>query len=117
VGSSARPKIYHNPRCSKSRGALALLAEHGIACEVIDYLANPPSKATLEALLDKLGVEPLAIVRTDEPEFAALRSGATRDELLELVVKHPRLLQRPIVETPERAVIGRPPERVLELFR
>lgn len=116
MGSSVRAKIYHNPRCSKSRSALALLEQRGVALEVIDYLANPPSKAALEALLDKLGVEPRAIIRTNEPELAGIGRDATRDALLELVVKHPRLLQRPIVETIERAVIGRPPERVLELF-
>jgi len=114
-----KARIYHNSRCSKSRGALALLTERGADLQIVDYLEHPPKRATLAALLRKLGVPAREIVRTDEPEFrAAVASGCglSDDELLDLLAAHPRLLQRPIVEVGERAVIGRPPERVLELL-
>lgn len=114
-----KPRIYHNPRCSKSRGALALLAERGAEVEVIDYLVSPPTRRDLERLLRKLAVPALAIVRADEPEYrAAVAAGhaTSDDELIDLLVAQPRLLQRPIFEIADRAVIGRPPERVLELL-
>jgi len=112
-----KPKIYHNPRCSKSRETLALLTDRGIDAEIVEYLQTPPSRATLERLLDKLGVPPLALVRTNEPEFAAY-AGRDLDarQIVDLLLEHPRLLQRPIVETDAAARIGRPPEQVLELW-
>jgi arsenate reductase (glutaredoxin) len=114
-----KARIYHNPRCSKSRAALALLQARGIDVEIVDYLANPPSKAMLESLLAKLAVEAIELVRATEPEYRAAVPAGSRpsaDELLELVARTPRLLQRPIVEVGARARIGRPPERVLELL-
>jgi arsenate reductase len=112
-----KAKIYHNPRCSKSRAALALLRDRGVDVEIIDYVAAPPSKATLCELLRKLGGSALSIVRTEDPEFRRHAQRAlTDDEVLELLADEPRLLQRPIVEVGDSARIGRPPERVLELF-
>ena len=112
-----KAKIYHNPRCSKSRAALALLRERKVDVEIVEYLDRPPTRATLEQLLRKLGAPPLAIVRTDEPEFLALGGRArSDDELLDLLTANPRLLQRPIVEVAAAARIGRPPEQVLELL-
>ncbi len=112
-----KAKIYHNPRCSKSRATLALLRERAVELEVIDYIATPPSKATLRELMRKLGGPALAIVRTEDQEFRPHAQRAlTDDEVLDLLVAEPRLLQRPIVELGETARIGRPPERVLELF-
>ena len=114
-----KAKIYHNPRCSKSRAALALLEARRIDVEIIDYLKTPPSKATLQALLTKLGVDATALVRVSEPEYReAVPQGRTpsTDELLDLIVQRPRLLQRPIVEVGAEARIGRPPERVLEIL-
>ncbi len=114
-----KPRIYHNPRCSKSRGALALLTERGTEIEVIEYLASPPTRRDLEGLLRKLALPALAMVRTDEPEYRAAVAagcGVSDDELIDLLVAQPRLLQRPIFESADRAVIGRPPERVLELL-
>ena len=112
------PRIYHNPRCSKSRATLALLEARGIEPEIIEYLSTPPSRAEIESLLKKLGCPLRDLIRFDEPEFAA--SGLSKDAddaaLLDLLVEHPKLLQRPIVEHGRRARIGRPPERVLELF-
>ena len=113
-----KARIFHNPRCSKSRAALALLQERGVELTVIDYLKTPPSKATLKTLVAKLGVGVAEIVRANEPDYReAVAAGRTPtdDELLDLLVETPRLLQRPIVEVGNRARIGRPPERVLEL--
>jgi arsenate reductase len=110
--------IYHNPKCSKSRATLGLLRDRGIEIEVIEYLTTPPDKAALRTLLDKLDVPAHEIVRSSEEEFRAsgLGADADADAILDLIVAHPRLLQRPIVELATRARIGRPPERVLELF-
>jgi arsenate reductase len=113
-----KARIYHNPRCSKSRAALALLNERGVTVEIVDYLRQPLTRSELQRLLDELRVEPLEIVRTNEPEYRALaQSGRepTRAEVLDWLAAEPRLLQRPIVEVDGRALIGRPPERVLEL--
>lgn len=110
--------IYHNPRCSKSRTTLALLQERGIEPEVVLYLQTPPDVGTLRSLLDKLGKSPAELVRTGEAEFKAL--GLARDSdsgaLLEAMASHPKLIERPIVVRGERAVLGRPPENVLELL-
>jgi arsenate reductase (glutaredoxin) len=112
-----KAKIYHNPRCSKSRATLALLRERGFEIEIIDYIATPPSKATLRELMRKLGGPALAMVRTEEQEFRPHAQRAlTDEEVIDLLAAEPRLLQRPIVERGEAACIGRPPERVLELF-
>jgi arsenate reductase (glutaredoxin) len=111
--------IYHNPRCSKSRQTLALLHERDIAPDVVEYLKTPPDAATLALLLDLLGLAPRELMRMKEAEYEA--SGAddpalTRDELIALMVRHPKLIERPIVIVDGRAIIGRPPERVLEIL-
>jgi arsenate reductase len=112
-----KTKIYHNPRCSKSRATLALLTERGVDLEVVDYLNAPPSKATLRDLRRKLGGAALAMVRTNEPEFQPYAGRAlSDDEIIDLLAEQPRLLQRPIVERGAEARFGRPPERVLELL-
>jgi arsenate reductase len=110
--------IYHNPKCSKSRETLGLLRDRGIELDVVEYLKTPPTKTTLRALLGKLDVPAREIVRASEEEFRASGLGhdADEDAILDLIVAHPRLLQRPIVELATRARIGRPPEQVLELF-
>jgi arsenate reductase (glutaredoxin) len=111
-------RIYHNPRCSKSRATLALLEARDIEPEIIEYLENPPSRAELASLIEKLGCAVRDIVRSNEPEFKAsgLSMDASDRDLMDLLLKHPKLLQRPIVEHADQARIGRPPERVLELF-
>jgi arsenate reductase len=112
-----KARIYHNPRCSKSRATLKLLTDRGVELEVVDYLATPPSRATLERLVHKLKLPVSALVRTNEPEFRAYATRALDDgELLDLLVAEPKLLQRPIVEVGSQARIGRPPEQVLELL-
>ena len=113
------PRIYHNPRCSKSRATLELLRGRGLEPEIVEYLKTPLGPDALRGLLEKLALEPRDIVRTNESEFA--ESGvdletADASAILALIAEHPRLLQRPIVETDREARIGRPPERVLELF-
>lgn len=111
-------KIYHNPRCSKSRATLALLEARGMDYEIVDYLHEPPTAPELERLLGQLGLEARDIVRTGEPAFR--ESGLSLDSppaaLIELVTREPGVLQRPIVVADGRARIGRPPERILELF-
>jgi arsenate reductase len=108
--------IWANPRCSKSRGAEQLLAEQGITPNRVLYLDEPPSREQLEDVLAKLGTDdPRVITRTGEPEYAGLEQ-ASRDELLDALTRHPRLIERPVVVRGDRAVLARPPERLLELL-
>ena len=113
-------RIYHNPRCSKSRQTLALLEGRGEEPEVVLYLNDPLDREQLAELCRLLELEPAEIVRVEDPRFKAL--GLARDEprsqeeWLDLLAEHPVLMQRPIVVHAGRAAIGRPPERVLELF-
>lgn len=111
-------RIYHNNRCSKSRAACQLLADKGVEVEVIDYLRTPPSREELRALLDKLGMNPAELVRRGEAVFKENYAGRalSDDEWLEALAAHPVLIERPIVVRGERAVLGRPPEKVLELL-
>jgi arsenate reductase len=113
-----KAKIYHNPRCSKSRATLALLEERGVDLDIVQYLEAPPTRRTLETLLKKLALKPRDLIRSVEPEFRAsgLTLDASDDELLDLMVAIPKLIERPIVEIGNRARIGRPPERVLEIL-
>jgi arsenate reductase len=111
--------IYHNPRCSKSRQALEILSEHGIKPRAVEYLKTPPDAKTLKDLLKTLGLKPRDILRDGEDEYKQLNLADPKwsdDELIAAIVKHPILLQRPIVVRGDRAVVGRPPERVKELF-
>ena len=116
--SSTVITIYHNPRCSKSRNTLALLHQHGIKPVVVEYLKNPPNKAQLKDILEKLGVKPEQIVRKGEETFKQHFAGRTLNEeqWLEALAKYPILIERPIVVKGGRAVVGRPPENVLELI-
>ncbi|MBN7798479.1 arsenate reductase (glutaredoxin) [Parahaliea mediterranea] len=110
--------IYHNPRCSKSRNTLALLQERGVEPDVVLYLESPPDAGALEALLQKLGKTPAELVRRGEAEYKDLGLGkdSSDDELLRAMASHPKLIERPIVVRGDRAVLGRPPENVLELL-
>jgi arsenate reductase len=113
-----KARIYHNPRCSKSRATLALLERRGIDLDVVEYLEHPPSRRTLAILLEKLGLKARDVIRRAEPEFrdSGLTLDAPDDKLLDLMVAIPKLIERPIVEIGDRARIGRPPERVLEIL-
>jgi arsenate reductase len=109
--------IWHNPRCSKSRQTLALLRENGVEPEVRLYLEDAPSPAELDAALEVLGLPPSGLVRKGEAEFKALGlKGAPEEAVLAAMAAHPRLIERPVVFKGGRAVLGRPPEAVLELL-
>jgi arsenate reductase len=111
--------IYHNPRCSKSRQALQLLEERGVHPGIVLYMERPPTVAELRSLLKKLGIGARALLRRGEPEYAErnLADPALDDAaLIDAMVACPRLIERPIVVRGERAVLGRPPENVLELL-
>ncbi len=111
-------KIYHNPRCTKSRQSLALLRENNTEPEVIEYLKTPPTAPVLYDLLKKLGLTAHEILRTKEAEYTAagLSPESTEAEILTAIVANPVLLERPIIVKGNRAVIGRPPENVLALL-
>ena len=111
--------LYHNPRCSKSRATLQLLEDHGIEPTIIQYLETPPDTATLDQLLTMLQLEPRELMRQQEAEYqqAGLDDPTlSRTKLLEAMIAHPKLIERPIVVRGGRAVIGRPPENVLTLL-
>ncbi len=114
-----KARIYHNPRCSKSRATLALLQSRGFDLDVVEYLETPPTAATLRSLVAKLGMPARDLVRKGEQAFKSADvnlTTASEASLVELMTAHPVLIQRPIVETADAARIGRPPEQVLELF-
>jgi arsenate reductase len=111
--------LYHNPRCSKSRSALQLLAERGIEPIVVPYLDRPLDTSQLNALLRQLGLQARDLLRTGEAEYAELglaNPALSEEQLVAALAAHPRLMERPIFVHGGRAVIGRPPERVLELL-
>ncbi|WP_457095906.1 arsenate reductase (glutaredoxin) [Lysobacter sp. P5_B9] len=112
-------RLYHNPHCSKSRGALELIHERGIEPRVIAYLDTPPTRDELRELLRLLALPARALLRTGEDEYAALGladASLSDDALIDAMVAHPRLIERPIFVHAGRAVIGRPPEQVLTLL-
>jgi len=111
--------IYPNPRCSKSRQALALLQENSVEPQIVEYLKTPPDAATLEKLLDMLGLEPRELMRTKEKEYRENELGnpdLSRDALIAAMVAHPKLIERPIVVKDNKAALGRPPEAVLDIL-
>ena len=115
-----KTRIYHNPRCSKSRATLKLLEEAGANLEIIEYLKTPPSKKKLKSLIKKLGLSAKNLIRTNEPAFKEANISlekASEEELVSLMATHPKIIERPIVEVGERARIGRPPENTLELVQ
>ena len=112
-------RVYHNPVCSKSRGALEILGERGVDVEVIEYLKAPPTRADLERIVDAVSEPPATLVRKDK-KFGELGLDAadyqTKEQVVALLLEHPELMERPVVFRGERAVIARPSEKVLELF-
>jgi arsenate reductase len=111
-------RIYYNPRCSKCRATVALVAERGYAAELVEYLFTPPGKEELRGLLHKLGMQPLELVRTGEEVFKQHYAGRTlsAEEWLDALVAHPILIERPIVVRGDKAVVARPPEKALNLL-
>ncbi|HJE27860.1 arsenate reductase (glutaredoxin) [Stutzerimonas nitrititolerans] len=111
--------LYHNPRCSKSRSALELLEGRGLTPTIIRYLETPPTAAELQDVLNKLGIAPRQLLRTGEDEYKQLNLAnpdLSDEQLIEAMVAHPRLIERPILVAGDRATVGRPPEKVLEIL-
>ncbi len=111
--------IYHNPRCSKSRAALKLLEERGIEPKIVKYLETPPDHDTLKWILDRLGMKPRELMRRKEKEYKALGlddPNLSDDQLIDAMVEHPRLIERPIVVVGDKVALGRPPEQVLDIL-
>ncbi|MFL5913706.1 MAG: arsenate reductase family protein [Gaiellaceae bacterium] len=111
--------VYEKPTCSKCRALAALLDERGIDFERVNFHLDPLPEEKIRELLRKAGARPRDVLRESEPVYAELGLGerdVPDDELIALMVEHPQLLQRPVVERGERAVLARPPERVLEIL-
>lgn len=111
--------IYHNPRCSKSRQTLALLQEHHIEPETVLYLETPPDATTLKTLLGQLGIGARELLRKGEEAYKVnnlKNPDLSEQQLIEAMVAHPKLIERPIVVKGDRAVLGRPPENILSLI-
>lgn len=119
MASSDDVTVLHNPRCSKSRGALEILADRGVDAEVVQYLDTPPDRPMLERILAAIPDGPGALVRHDA-RFSELgldpKGYDTREAVVALLLDHPELMERPVVFVGDRAVIARPPEKVLDLL-
>jgi arsenate reductase len=112
-------KIYHNPRCSKSRQTLALIEEKGLTPTIIRYLESPPDTAEISDLLMKLGISARALLRQGEQDYKDQNLKNTQlseAELIDAMATHPKLIERPIVVKNNKAILGRPPENVLDLI-
>jgi len=112
-------KIYHNPRCSKSRATLELIEKQDIAPEIILYLKNPPTASELNDILQKLALEPRQLMRKNEAEYKEMGMDVAdldRAALIQGMVNNPKLIERPIVIANDQAIIGRPPENVLTII-
>lgn len=115
----ARYRLYHNPRCSKSRAALALLEQRGITPELVLYLETPPDVETLRSLVTALGLShPAQLLRTKEDDYqaAGLSADSDAEQVLAAMAAYPRLIERPLLVQGARAVIGRPTENLLDLL-
>jgi arsenate reductase len=111
-------KIYHNPRCGKSREGLAILDNSGHEFEIIKYLEEVPTKKELAAILKILDIPPLELVRTNEAVWKEKYKGKTMsdDELITAMIQNPKLIERPIVIRDQKGVVGRPPEKIKNLL-
>ena len=111
--------IYHNPRCSKSRQTLALIEEKGITPDVVLYLEDTPDAGTLKSLLAKLGISARDLMRKKEDAYKENNladASLSEDDLIAAMTEHPKLIERPIVVNGDKAVLGRPPENVLDIL-
>jgi len=110
--------IYHNPRCSKSRNTLALLQERGLEPEIVLYLEDKPSALEIGELLSKLGIAAAQLVRRNEDDYkrAGLSKASSEEELIAAMAAYPKLIERPVVVRGQRAVLGRPPENIMDLL-
>lgn len=112
-------KIYHNPRCSKSRQTLSLLIDNDVDPEIFEYLKTPPTAKELSEIINMLGIKPIELVRKGEAIFKEKYKGKELSDKawIDAMVENPKLIERPIVIDGNQARLGRPPELVLELFR
>ncbi len=110
--------IYHNPRCGKSREGLQLVEASGTEFEIVKYLNDVPSESELKAILKKLGMQPIELIRTKEAIWKENFKGKefTDDELVTIMVENPKLIERPIVVNGDKAVVGRPPENIKDIL-
>ncbi|MCL4156424.1 UNVERIFIED_CONTAM: hypothetical protein GTU68_011640 [Idotea baltica] len=111
--------IYHNPRCSKSRQTLQLLTDNGLKPTIIEYLQTPPTHQQLDSILRGLEIEPSSLIRKGESEYAELNLASksmSRDQLIDVMIQHPKLIERPIVINGDKVAIGRPPESILAIL-
>jgi arsenate reductase len=111
--------IYFNPKCSKCRLSIEILEKEGQHAKVIEYLNTPPDARTLESILDMLGMEPRDLMRKHEKEYAGAGLDSpdlSREQLINAMIEHPRLIERPIVIKNGKAIIGRPPEKILDIL-
>ena len=116
---SDKVQIFHNPRCSKSRQTKEILENQGVDANIVEYLKTPPTTAELEKILDMLGLEPRELMRKNESVYKENNLGddsLTREQLIQAMVDNPILIERPIVIKGNKAAIGRPPEKVLEIL-
>lgn len=111
-------KIYHNPRCSKSRQAINILTTHHIEPEIVEYLNTPVSEKEIRSILKMLQISAFDLIRKGEEEYKTLFKGKelSEEEWIRTMVSHPKLIERPIVIKDGKAVLGRPPEKILELI-
>jgi len=117
--SNVRLVIYHNPSCSKSRETLQILDNNNLSPTIVEYLDNPPTRQELKKIIAMLDISARELLRTTEQIYADAkldREALSEDEIIAAICQHPELLQRPIVVAGERAVIGRPPARVLDII-
>ena len=119
MNSKLKMKIYHNPRCSKSRQTLSLIEEKGVEVEIVDYLNDPPSQSELDTVLKMLDMEPQDLMRKGEAIYKELGlrdKNLSRKEAIKVMCQNPKLIERPIVIKGKKAILGRPPENVKELL-
>ena len=111
-------KIYHNPRCSKSRQTLQLIKDSGKEIEIIEYLVSPPTFEELKSVIDHLGITPEQLLRKNEATFKEQFKGKSLsdDEWIQAMIDYPKLMERPIVVDGKKAILGRPPENVLSIL-
>ena len=111
-------KIYHNPRCRKSRETLNIIEQHNLEVEIIEYLKYPPDKKTLMQILKKLGMRAEEIIRKNEAIWKENYKGKeySEEQLIDILTENPKLIERPIVVSGKKAILGRPPENVLSLL-
>jgi arsenate reductase len=111
-------KIYHNNRCSKSRSGLKILEDSGKAFEIVKYLENVPSEKELKNIINQLGIKPIDLVRKNEAIWKSDYKGKdlSNTEIIKAMIEYPKLIERPIVINGDNAVIGRPPERILDII-